>query len=620
MFMNKFRVIALALMLPISALVMSASKKSTGPQANAGATSTVATANYTKTISPSQVNNTGRYVIKNSGYYFLTEDLHFYPKNFKDNTVPVGAGDTAAAIYIEADNVVLDLNNKSITMNNSKKPVDFLATAGVDAIVVKENVQNVVIKNGTISYSTGFGIHVLPGTNDGDTSGVTISNMNIMNCPLGGVLIGNGVLDGSGKLIFDVNIDNVSVSKCQGTIAYGTAGGSYTGSGHARGIILDKVAQAQVSNTSCSNNHINSDETNSQSDAASQATGLYLHSCQNVEVTNCAFNRNNAYLSYGLRIASSNNVHVMNSKMLNNFLRKKTGVAATAAAIAVGAAVETSDFCRFDQCEASKNSLAGEALTKYGVGFYVDGTGGSSNNNVFNDCVAAGNAGGAAENTDVISGAIGAGFLSIGASVSDLNTGNQYLNCRSKGNTCTAGDAVGETSALGIGLLYSDSATVQQCLCIANGQLDAANTRGVGLLMGPQGVAETTGTDSGGTGNTAAYTRNAVVRNNWFVANTWHGVYDMAADSQSLFMENYAFRNGLLNAVYAEGNIGVNQLNFKVDYEQSNENLPMSSGTVGGFGAFNVAGRYVNNEIQVTSDSLTPGDTGYPFVPAEDTP
>jgi hypothetical protein len=642
--MNKSVIYMLAVLSAITIQASQPHNRATGPISTGGSSATLATANYTHTISPSQINNTGRYTVKESGYYFLTDDLHFYPQRFTDNasnsTSVLGtAGTDSAAIYISADNVVLDLNNKSISMNSSRSPLDYINAAGVNAIIVKEGAQNVTIKNGTIAYSTGCGIEIRDGSIDGATNNITISNMNIMNCPNGGIVAG-GI---NNKNIHNVSINNINISKCRGTIAYGANGSySYTGNGNARGIVLNKVLQGNISNCSCSNNYINTDSTITKSDNTSDATGLYLIGCQNIEIISSSFNNNNAYQSYGMHLQTCNNIQVSDCKMIYNhiILRDDAGAStpvpaaeATATAAAAGIRINASTFCRFDNCEASKNSLEGTALTLYGAGFFIDGRTNPSNYNEFVNCHAYGNAGGGAigtatktdEDSNTIydigvanAGAIGAGFLSIGKDGdANMNTGNQYLKCTAKGNTCVQNPTSpthGETNAIGICLLHSDAAVVEDCICIANGSFSTPYTRGVGLLLGPIGSNNTTKPDK-----TAALTRNAMVRNCWFIANTSHGLYDMAADCQSLFMENYAFRNGVLNGAYAEGNaVDINNSNFRVDYEQSNENLPLASGTVGGFGAFNVAGKFVNYEIQVTADSLYHGDTGYPYVPSED--
>jgi len=93
-----------------------------------------------------------------------------------------------------------------------------------------------------------------------------------------------------------------------------------------------------------------------------------------------------------------------------------------------------------------------------------------------------------------------------------------------------------------------------------------------------------------------------VITQNFLMSNTWYGLYDGATDSQSLIMENYAFRNGFLNTHVSPGNIDANSINYFVTYTGENETLPLSSATVGGFGALNVATKFANIEWQVNAN------------------
>ena len=59
---------------------------------------------YTTAITPAQVNASGGYEITSPGYYYLTDNLNFYPNGYT-NDDPITH---KCCIYINADNVILD--------------------------------------------------------------------------------------------------------------------------------------------------------------------------------------------------------------------------------------------------------------------------------------------------------------------------------------------------------------------------------------------------------------------------------------------------------------------------------------------------------------------------------
>ena len=619
--MNKFKLLTLAILAPFAYSQISfsaAAPESTQASSSVsgasgrvgGSASQLLSAQFaTQILQPSKINNRGYHNISKSGYYVLSEDMHFLPTNFTNDAI-TGTGilgvsdDEYAAIYITADNVTLDLNGYSIVTKSYKAtPTDY-TTRGCDAIMVAPGVKNVTIKNGSIGFTTGYGIHVAASAVDGETANVTIADMTIMNCPYAGILVGRAVGDdpsdqtvNTGAEVFGVVIDNVTVSHCQGT---GLSGPNdalvFAGSGRAVGIILDNVVQAHLKNVSSCNNHVDTtDET--KTTIGDFAAGLWIQDSENIEVSNSIFSNNKGPFAYGMNIVSSSNVSVIDSKMLRNAHSIPTGLTASNKSIVAGASLSGSTLCAFENCQANKNSLDG-IIAENAAGFYLEGRIDSpSSNNTFSRCLAAENVGGSTITTI----SFGAGFLSVGLAEA-RNTGNRFLGCSARGNTVGDRDT---GYAAGIALYYSDSDIIEGCLCVANGNLSDARAAGIGILLGPNN------------GDTTE-TRNAMIRDNWLVANSWHGLKDLANDCQSLIMNNYAFRNGLDNAQYSEGNLSAEQLNFYTNYTESTENLPLASATVGGFGALNVATRFANTEIQVTADSLTPGDTGYPSVPDED--
>ena len=413
--MNKFKLLSFALLLSFGAITISAKsngsdqKRSYGPQVSTG-TSSLATAQFTKPITPAQVNNTGGYEIKASGYYFLTEDLFFYPKFFKnDGLTDEVAVSKLAAIYIATDNVVLDLNNKTISHLDSKSatqdPTSGLYTSGyaidnsvapagsnnIAGITLAPGVKNVTIKNGTLNYILGNGILVnaAAASSAGATSNISIDNINVINCGREGILVG----DIAKVQVTDVSISNSSVSHCSGTIKYGdlsldantgsvTAGDiNLTGTGYALGISLNNVANAVIANTSASHNQIDvlgqagdDDPAGGTgtvigtilSDNTDYAIGCLLNVCENVRVENSVFNNQRGPCAFGMKVSVSNNVNVKNSQANDNAVQPvivNLGGTDTSPAgnncsenSAAGFYMEGALFCNFEDCAANNNS------------------------------------------------------------------------------------------------------------------------------------------------------------------------------------------------------------------------------------------------------------------------
>jgi len=159
----------------------------------------------------------GTYRITQPGYYFLTENIVFDPVGTRPDMPAIG---WFAAISIEADNVILDLNQKSIeasqgfvnrnfskiysniALNNAAFP-PALGTpmrvfgycgcpATTDLVPSFVTVDNVVIRNGTLGRSSGSGISGY------DVDNLQVYDLVIRDFEAGGVVI-NGLDAGSFK-------------------------------------------------------------------------------------------------------------------------------------------------------------------------------------------------------------------------------------------------------------------------------------------------------------------------------------------------------------------------------------------------------------------------------------
>jgi len=118
-------------------------------------------------IGQAQIGATG-YTITTSGVYKLSQNIRFSP---------VGA---AAAITINADNVLLDLQCFTIAQTNN--------IPAVDGISIAANHTNVVVHNGKIQNFTRDGIRVASGS-----SNLAYADITIQNCLYGISCLGTGV-------------------------------------------------------------------------------------------------------------------------------------------------------------------------------------------------------------------------------------------------------------------------------------------------------------------------------------------------------------------------------------------------------------------------------------------
>lgn len=194
-------------------------------------TSSMASSQFAQPLTPAIINNNGTQMLARPGYYFLTEDLMFKPSKQWNNHPSINtAGDLIAwkpingprnIIFINSDNITLDLNNKTITQwgsytlsispdstshtsshgvldntqhfpqvtDNPRNIVKELNMPNLIGIYVAPNVKNVTIKNGTINGLSGIGILI-----DQGCQNIKISNMNINSVGIAGIVVGHNPL------------------------------------------------------------------------------------------------------------------------------------------------------------------------------------------------------------------------------------------------------------------------------------------------------------------------------------------------------------------------------------------------------------------------------------------
>lgn len=208
----------------------SQTKRVTGAAFSQG-TSSMASSQFAQPLTPAIINNNGTQMLARPGYYFLTDDLMFKPNRQWNNSPSINtAGDLIAwkpingprnIIFINSDNVTLDLNNKTITQwgsytlsiapdtsahstshgvldnsqhfpqtsNNPRNNLKELNMPNLIGIYVAPNVKNVTIKNGTINGLSGIGVLI-----DQGCQNIKISNITINSVGVAGVVVGHNPL------------------------------------------------------------------------------------------------------------------------------------------------------------------------------------------------------------------------------------------------------------------------------------------------------------------------------------------------------------------------------------------------------------------------------------------
>jgi len=143
-----------------------------------------------KFIYPSTL-GTGGYIIDEPGYYVLVEDIAF------------DAAGTAYAINITTSHVTLNLNDHSITQNNS--------SVGVSGIVINPGLGDITIKDGTLSGFTRYGL-ISEATNSDGIFNITVENLDITNATCVRAIYIKGTDET--QVAHDITFSNCTVTNC----------------------------------------------------------------------------------------------------------------------------------------------------------------------------------------------------------------------------------------------------------------------------------------------------------------------------------------------------------------------------------------------------------------------
>lgn len=346
-------------------------------------------------ISSYDINPNG-YVIDEPGVYRLKESTVFHSKT-----------PGAIAIFIDSDNVTLDLCENTLLQKNE--------TTGTIGVAVNGR-ENVVVENGCIQGFKKFGVHVTP-----QSSYVTLQQLNVLengtNNPSGKTISG-GISITSGlpsSITHDIFIKNV------------TSSGNFFA-----GLLLSGVTDVDVlqsrfnNNTSATTNFgINSWGILATAFLLDPTSPSFLP-CSNLTILDCEANSNNgAGGSIGIEVLS---VPAFGFAFNNNVV--------------------------IERCIAHHNIGGGSSTAvNEGEGIVIAGT----QNFVVKDCVANGNASAATQP----SGSPGF-YASTGFGVPFYGINGLFENCVAEGNS-----GAGDTSQ-GFRILRSTNITVSNCVASGN--------------------------------------------------------------------------------------------------------------------------------------------------------
>jgi parallel beta-helix repeat protein len=394
---------------------------------------------YMKSISNSDFRKSGdltlveTFTINNPGVYTLAQDIKFEGRSSVNNS-----GDNCA-IYINSDNVTLDLGSFAVYSGQASPP------SNQKAIDVVQGSHNVSIKNGNITGFADTGIFVRRQCNN-----VRLSDMTISNCKKNGIVFAgtsNTAITDSNQ-ISNCTIDNVTVAETAGV----------NNSTAAAGLRLLHCYNILVKDSSFG-------YANAGALAIPQDSyGAWVVSSTNVIFNNCDASGNyGGSAAYGFKLSgtTATSPNTTGCNFVNCTANGNSTISANSVCYAFsGSSVRA---CSWKDCTASGN----EALqTTHGF-FYSNAQYCQTTN-----CTANNNRGG----NDGVNNLHGArGCYSI------TGTGNIWKDCITNGQAVSSG-APSATMAIGIELDGEYLSLVQGCESSNNGS-SVAVAWGIGINL-----------------------------------------------------------------------------------------------------------------------------------------
>lgn len=247
-------------------------------------------------------------VINKSGFYLIGTDITYNP-----------AGSDDAIIMITASNVTVDLDFHILSQQSGN------FQSGLDAIVVAPSVSHVTIKNGYINAVTGRGISIGDGCTDITIEEITISRCNEAGIVFDGLTSGTGIIGGL--------IEHTTITTCTG------AGGN-----PAYGLKMVKVNQCLVRQVNIAYN---------DAGITANGYGVYLDTCQNINVALGVASNNGGLNAYGLYGTNLTACLFREFITQSNISRDLTGTATVA-----GFLLESSVDCLLFNCRSTNNTTS----------------------------------------------------------------------------------------------------------------------------------------------------------------------------------------------------------------------------------------------------------------------
>ncbi|MGE4169017.1 MAG: right-handed parallel beta-helix repeat-containing protein [Candidatus Babeliales bacterium] len=274
-------------------------------------------------------------VINKRGFYKYSADFIAQPTDPSD-----------AIIKIQSSHVVLDLQGYCMVQDSSN------TVTGLTGIEIGPNVEDVIIKNGSVLQLSGFGVKVLDGSN-----AVQIENFIIDGCQAGGIFI-DGLVSGTGVEKF--LLKNSLIFSCTG--AQGSP---------ALGVHIKGAHNVRVENCSFLEN---------DALTTSSGYGCFIEQCSTGKIIDCTMqNMGGNELVAGCYVLSSTNIFLDNCFAMHN-----RAYSTASNAFSAGFYIQYSDNIICNDCQSLQNNSAQSAF-----GFNVE----SGTGNIFRNCIAESNSG-----------------------------------------------------------------------------------------------------------------------------------------------------------------------------------------------------------------------------------
>jgi hypothetical protein len=443
--------------------------------------------------------------ITQPGDYTIGGDVIYSPAGINDSVV-----------LITTNSVILDLGGRVLSQGNL---ID-----GLNGVVVNPNLQNVTIKNGTISNITGTGIGIGIGCNR-----VKIDSITTFSCDLRGVSLNGGTATTANVKNSTIVNSNI-VSCCQG------ANGDFA-----------------LSMTQC--NRINLDTINIDSNGISSHSiaCINMNNCLQCVLDNIAIGSNTGGTTAAGGFVQCVNLITTQLCLFKNFFIQRNA-ATTTSSRTVGFLLQSagtsslgSTFNQFEDCFVVGNQVS--AATSVSVGYEILN---NNNNNIFKNCRCVQN----------ISTDVNNSFSIV------TNSKNMFLNCIAQNNASTGATAAGNSNGFNFSFC-----TANKCVeCIisdhtgttVNGFLiSGCSDCGFVRSLAEDNVGTTQGTGFRILNNTSCYLQENIAARNLVTGNDAASFgFVLSGGATNNLLKNSAMRNGATSGNQFNGFSGQNVSNI----------------------------------------------------------